>query len=108
MKELEKSPELRATVVGAGKLHNRLQELKGTITGLERFVKATQAKTDAENKAKADAAALQAQFADFTGQDTTAAPGAAGTGTAGTGTAGTGAGTGTGRAGTPVAAGPAA
>ncbi|MBC8303192.1 MAG: hypothetical protein H8E55_46480 [Pelagibacterales bacterium] len=50
MELLEQSPDLRETVVGAEKLHNRLQELRGTIVGLRETITEMTNKQIAKNR----------------------------------------------------------
>lgn len=84
MELLEQSPDLRQTVVGADKLHNRLQELKGTIVGLRKYVarisEQQNTKRDEEKaseQADKDREALQEQMSALTGtKEETPAPAA--------------------------------
>jgi len=87
MSLLEQSPELRQTVVGAEKLHNRLQELSGTIKGLRNYMgkmydkkKAEDKKTEQAETDKGESAEIAKQMAALTADPkapaTTVAPAA--------------------------------
>jgi Sec-independent protein translocase protein TatA len=83
MKLLEQSPDLRKTVVGAEKLHNRLQELSGTIMGLRNYMskvydrkKAEDKKTEKAEATKSESAELAAAMKDLTGGGAEATPAA--------------------------------
>tara|TARA_Y100000034_G_C6871353_1_gene397869 strand:+ start:653 stop:1225 length:573 start_codon:yes stop_codon:yes gene_type:complete len=83
MNLLEQSPDLRKTVVGAEKLHNRLQELSGTIKGLRDYMgkmydrkKAEDKKTEKAEATKSESAELAAAMKDLTGGGAEATPAA--------------------------------